>query len=288
MLGLDDLEIGLMFWAGEDSRKTLEEVKGFGLRAGQLGFPGSLSLEGAAERWDEALPAARFVAVTAVCSYVGEDYSDVPSVQRTVGLVPSATRVERIARTKAVSDVAKQLAIESVACHIGLVPEDAGDPVYAEIRDVTRDICDHCAANGQSFTLETGQEPAKVLLQFIADVDRPNLKINFDPANLILYGTGDPIEALDVLGRYVVSVHCKDGDWPAIDQPAALGIERPLGHGSVNFPAFLSKLKEIGYRGVLSIEREAADPDERARDIRTAITLLERLKEPYAAAHSQP
>ncbi len=284
MLGLDDLEIGLMFWAGENARKTLEEVKQFGLRAGQLGFPGELSLDGAAERWDEALTAERFIAVTAVCSYTGEDYADIPTVQRTVGLVPSATRSERIARTKAVSDVAKKLGIESVACHIGFVPEDATDPVYAQIRDVTREICDHCGTNGQIFTLETGQEPAKVLLKFIQDVERPNLKINFDPANMILYGTGDPVEALDVLGREVISVHCKDGDWPPRDQPAALGTERALGEGSVDFPAFISKLKEIGYRGVLSIEREGAEPAQRVRDIRQAIALLERLRTPHTPA----
>jgi len=284
MLGLDDLEIGLMFWPGENARKTLEEVKQFGLRAGQLGFPGELSLDGAAERWDEALTAERFIAVTAVCSYTGEDYADIPTVQRTVGLVPSATRAERIARTKAVSDVAKKLAIDSVACHIGFVPEDATDPVYAQIRDVTREICDHCGANGQFFTLETGQEPAKVLLKFIQDVERPNLKINFDPANMILYGTGDPVEALDVLGREVISVHCKDGDWPPRDQPAALGTERALGEGSVDFPAFISKLKEIGYRGILSIEREGAEPAQRVRDIRQAIALLKRLRTPQASA----
>jgi sugar phosphate isomerase/epimerase len=280
MLGLDDLEIGLMFWAGENARKTLEEVKQFGLRAGQLGFPGELSLDGAAERWDDALTAERFIAVTAVCSYTGEDYADIPTVQRTVGLVPSATRPERIARTKAVSDVAKKLAIDSVACHIGFVPEGATDPVYAQIRDVTREICDYCGANGQFFTLETGQEPAKVLLKFIQDVERPNLKINFDPANMILYGTGDPVEALDVLGGDVISVHCKDGDWPPRDQPAALGTERALGEGSVDFPAFISKLKEIGYRGLLSIEREGAEPAQRVRDIRQAIALLERLRTP--------
>ncbi len=284
MLGLDDLEIGLMFWAGENARKTLEEVKQFGLRAGQLGFPGELSLDGAAERWDDALTAERFIAVTAVCSYTGEDYADIPTVQRTVGLVPSATRAERIVRTKAVSDVAKKLAIDSVACHIGFVPEDATDPVYAQIRDVTREICDHCGANGQFFTLETGQEPAKVLLKFIQDVERPNLKINFDPANMILYGTGDPVEALDVLGGEVISVHCKDGDWPPRDQPAALGTERALGEGSVDFPAFISKLKEIGYRGILSIEREGAEPAQRVRDIRQAIALLERLRTPHTSA----
>ena len=165
-------------------------------------------------------------------------------------MVPPGTRTERVARTKAVSDVAQKLAIDSVACHIGFVPEDADDPLYHQLRDVTREVCDYCGANGQSFTLETGQEPAKVLLQFIADVDCSNLKINFDPANMILYGTGDPVEALDVLAHHVVS----------------------------------AKLKEIGYRGVLSIEREGVDSDEYARDIRKAIALLERLRKPYASA----
>lgn len=280
MLGLEDLEIGLMFWAGTDARKSLADVKQFGLRTGQLGFPGALSLDGAPEMWDEALTAQRFVATTAVCSYVGEDYSDVPAVQQTVGLVPPATQAERIARTKAVSDVAAKLGIDSVACHIGFIPEAPGDPVYLDIRDVAREICDHCQANSQSFTLETGQEPARVLLRFIEDVDRPNLKINFDPANMVLYGTGDPVEALNLLGKYVVSVHCKDGDWPAMDRPASLGVERPLGEGSVDFPAFLAKLKEIGYRGVLCIEREGAEGESRVREIHQAIRFLQRLKNP--------
>jgi L-ribulose-5-phosphate 3-epimerase len=277
MLGLDDLEIGLMFWAGKDARATLQRVKSFGVRAGQLGFPGDLPLDGAVERWDEALTAEHFTAVTAVCSYAGEDYSDIPTVQRTVGLVPRDTRAERVARTKAVSDVARGLGIESVACHIGFVPEEAHDPLYSEVRDVAREVCDHCGKNGQAFTLETGQEPAKVLLRFLGDVKRDNLKINFDPANMILYGTGDPIEALDVLGKHVLSVHCKDGDWPDRDQPAALGTERPLGKGSVDIPKFVSKLKEIGYRGVLAIEREEPDEAKRTADVKRAVKLLRSL-----------
>jgi sugar phosphate isomerase/epimerase len=276
--GLEDLEIGLMFWARPDARETLRRVKSFGLRAGQLGFPGDLPLEGAAERWDQALTAEHFTAIAAVCSYVGEDYADIPTVQKTVGLVPPGTRAERVGRTKAVSDVARSLGLESVACHIGFVPEDPKAALYAEIRDVARDLCDHCGNNGQSFTLETGQEPARVLLRFIEDVDRPNLRINFDPANMILYGTGDPIEALDVLAKRVLSVHCKDGNWPPRDQPLALGKEQPLGEGSVDFAKFLAKLKEIGYRGVLTIEREGVDEERQAADIRKAIALLKRLK----------
>jgi sugar phosphate isomerase/epimerase len=277
MLGLEDLEIGLVFGAGHDARATLQHVKSFGVRAGQLVFPGGYSLRRADEIWDEAFRAARFTPVGLVCSYVGEDYADIPTVQRTVGLVPEHTRTERVARTKAVADVGKELGIDSVMCHIGFVPEDANEPLYAEIRDVARDICDHCAKNGQNFTLETGQEPAHVLLQFIADVARPNLKINFDPANMILYGTGDPIEALGVLAKHVVSVHCKDGDWPRRDEPESLGKECVLGEGSVGLEAFVHKLKEIGYRGVLAIEREEPNLEQRDADLRTGVKLLRRL-----------
>jgi L-ribulose-5-phosphate 3-epimerase len=277
MLGLEDLEIGLVFGAGSDARATLEHAKSFGVRAGQIVFRGGDSLQRAGEVWDEALRAARFTPVTLVCSYVGEDYANIPTVQRTVGLVPESTRTARVARTKAIADVGKHLGVDSVACHIGFVPEDAHEPLYKAIRDVARDICSHCEKNGQNFTLETGQEPAHVLLQFIEDVARPNLKINFDPANMILYGTGDPIEALGVLAKHVVSVHCKDGDWPPRDQPEALGVERPLGEGSVGMDAFIHKLKEVGYRGVLSIEREEPNQAQRDADIRKAVKLLRSL-----------
>jgi L-ribulose-5-phosphate 3-epimerase len=274
MLGLEDLEIGLMFWAKEDALQTLREVKSFRVRAGQLGFSGELSLDGAAERWDRALTDEKFTPVSAVCSYIGEEYKDIPTVEATVGLVPAVTRAHRITRTKAVSDVAKELGIDAVACHIGFVPEDPASKLYQEIIDLTRDICDHCGKNGQRFTLETGQEPAKVLLQFIHDVERDNLKINFDPANMILYGTGDPIEALGVLAPHVISVHCKDGDWPDRDNPEALGVEKPLGEGAVGVDRFIHRLKELDYRGILCVEREEQNQEKRMKDIESAITLL--------------
>jgi sugar phosphate isomerase/epimerase len=277
MPALDPLEIGLMFWAKENARETLQDVKSYGVRAGQLGFPGDLDLAGKAEQWSDALKNEQVAVTTAVCSYVGEDYADIPTVQRTVGLVPADTRQKRVARTKAVADVAAKLQIKSVACHIGFVPHDRNAALYAEIRAIARDICDHCANHGQAFTLETGQEPAPVLLQFIRDVERPNLKINFDPANMILYGTGDPIDALGVLKEYVLSVHCKDGDWPPKDKADALGTERPLGEGAVGIRRFIEKLKEIGYTGVLSIEREELDQAKRAADVRSAVALLKRL-----------
>jgi sugar phosphate isomerase/epimerase len=157
------------------------------------------------------------------------------------------------------------------------VPEDPAHPDYTAVRDMVRRVCDRAAGHSQTFALETGQEPAQVLLQFFKDVDRPNLRINFDPANMILYGTGDPIEALRMLAPHVVSVHCKDGDWPPKGVPGALGTERPLGSGSVGIERFVATLRDIGFRGPLNVEREAEDQRERLSDIRKGVQLLDRL-----------
>ncbi len=277
MPDLKPLEIGVMFWAGRDPLETIREVKGLGVRCGQLGIPGDLELDGAADAWKQALEAEDFTLVTVFAAYKGEDYADIPTVQRTVGFIPPATRAEREERTYAVSDFAAALGVPSIATHIGFVPEDPSNADYVAVRDMVRRVCDHAAKHGQTFALETGQEPARVLLQFFEDVGRDNLRINFDPANMILYGTGDPIEALDVLAPHIVSVHCKDGDWPPKDVPGALGTEKPLGQGSVGIPRFIAKLKEIGYRGTLNIEREVPDQAQRLADIRAAVELLRSL-----------
>jgi len=262
-----------MFWTTGNPEQDIARVSGFGLSAGQLGFPGELPLENIGERWASALAKnADFALTTAVCSYVGEDYSDVETVRQSVGLVPQKTRAERVGRTTAVAEIAASLGVGSVACHIGFVPEDRQSAEYAELCSMVRDICDQLSRRGQNFTLETGQEPAGALMAFIDDVDRSNLKINFDPANLILYGMGDPVDALRTVASRVVSVHCKDGVRPK--QPGALGVEQPLGSGEVDFPAFLQALKQLGYKGILSIEREEPDAKRRDEDIRHAVKFL--------------
>jgi len=278
MQPLRDMEIGAMFWGGRDPHETLRELKSLGVRCGQIGIPGDMKLEGAAAAWRAALEAEQFTLVTVFGAFVGESYADIPTVQRTVGFIPPATRAEREARTLAISDFAAEVGTPSIALHVGFVPEDPADPDYVAVRDMVRRVADYAASRGQNFALETGQEPAHVLLAFLKGVDRPNVRINFDPANMILYGTGDPIEALGVLGSYVISLHCKDGDWPPKDVPGALGAERPLGQGSVGIERFIAKLKEIGYRGTLNIEREVENQQERLRDIRMAVGLLERLR----------
>lgn len=270
MQDLKPLEPGVMFWAERDS---LDEIRGLGVRCGQMCIPGGMKLtEGAAQEWKSEL-----TLVTVFAAYEGEDYADIPTVQRTVGFIPRDTREERERRTLEISDFAARLGVGSIACHIGCVPEDTADPDYVGVRDLVRRICDRAARNGQTFALETGQEPARVLLRFMEDVNRPNLRINFDPANMILYGSGDPIEALRLLGPRVASVHCKDGDWPPAGVPGALGRERPLGDGAVGIPRYVRTLAEIGFRGPLNVERETEDQQERLRDIARGIALLRSL-----------
>jgi sugar phosphate isomerase/epimerase len=185
---------------------------------------------------------------------------------------------------KEISDFARLLGCDVVALHLGFVPEDKSDPLYAEVIALTRDLCDHCKGRGQALHLETGQESADVLVRFISDVERPNLFVNFDPANMILYGSGEPIAALKKVGRHVHSVHCKDGKW-AKNPGREWGAEVPLGEGDVGMENYLRTLDEIGYAGPLTIEREIPqDPARQKAEIGHAVRLLSELKKKLGAA----
>jgi sugar phosphate isomerase/epimerase len=219
------------------------------------------------------------IAITVVFGgFEGESYADIPTVARTVGLVPPATRAARTAEMKEIADFARLLGVDAVGLHLGFVPHDPADPLRKEVLAVTRDICDHCGRQRQRVHLETGQESADTLAGFLAAVERDNLFVNFDPANMILYGSGDPIEALRKIGRHVRSVHCKDAKWAA--RPGVeWGREVPLGDGDVGMETFLRTLAEVGYDGPLTIEREIPqDPARQKEEIGRGMELLGGLK----------
>ncbi len=224
----------------------------------------------------------RDAGITVTCvfgGFEGESYADIATTARTVGLVPEETRAARSAEMKEISDFTKQLGCNTVGMHIGFVPEDRNSSSYKGLLDCTRDLLDHVGGNGQQLNLETGQETADHLLEFISDVGRPNLFINFDPANMILYGTGDPIEALKKVGHLVRSVHCKDAKWTTGKRGVDWGSEVALGEGDVGMETYLRTLQEVGYTGPLTIEREIAhDRDRQKADIGHAVNLLETLK----------
>ncbi len=207
------------------------------------------------------------------------NFVDGPS---TIGLVPPATRAARIDALKQTSDFAKRMGIPRVQTHCGFIPENPNDPLYDQVVHAIRDIAIHCAGNGQDFLMETGQETPTTMSRAILDVNQPNLGVGLDTANLILYGKANPVDAVDMIGQHVRSVHAKDGMWPT--DPMQLGKEVLIGTGRVDFLQVFSKLQKLGYQGAITIERETSGPQQ-MEDVKHEKAYLERV---LAQVHSNP
>ena len=158
--------------------------------------------------------------------------------------------------------------------HVGFIPENPNDPEFDAVVSAVRDVAQRCKDNGQRFLFETGQETPVTLLRTFEAVGLDNLGVNLDPANLILYGKANPVDALDVFGKYVMDVHAKDGVYPTDGK--SLGKEVLVGTGKVNFPEFVKKLREVGYDATLTIEREISGEQQR-KDIAVTKEYLEKL-----------
>lgn len=192
----------------------------------------------------------------------------------TLGLVPITYRYSRIQELKKGSDFAKKIGVTDVITHVGFLPENPSTTEFADVVCAIYEIASYCKDNGQYFLFETGQETPVTLRRTIEAVGTGNLGINLDPANLIMYGKANPIDALEVFGEFVRNIHGKDGSYPTDGNN--LGVETPIGKGKVNYPAFIAKLKEIGYNGPITIEREISG-DQQITDIKNAKELLESL-----------
>lgn len=192
----------------------------------------------------------------------------------TIGLVPAAYRSARLNTLKRCSDFMKKIGITDLVTHVGFIPVNPGDPDYIGLIGALRDLVKYCGNNGQYFLFETGQETPTTLLRTMEDIGFNNVGVNLDPANLLMYGMGNPLDALDVFGKQVRNIHGKDGVYPTNGRE--LGKEKPLGEGKVNYPAFIRKLKEIGYDRYITIEREI-NGEQQIKDIMAAKMLLERL-----------
>lgn len=193
---------------------------------------------------------------------------------KTIGLVPPSTRTARIDALKRASDLAKQCGIGAVHTHCGFIPEDPSDPLYPQAVSAIKEVASHCRQNGQIFLMETGQETPVTMLRAIEGTALDNVFANLDTANLILYGKGEPVGAMDVIGMRVRGLHAKDGLYPT--DPRNLGKEVAIGKGRVNFPELIRRLREISYSGPITIEREISGPQQEA-DIRASKLYLEQL-----------
>jgi len=216
---------------------------------------------------------------TVFLGFEGETYESIARTAETVGLVPLATRAARLAESYEIADFAALLGCSAVGSHIGFVPHDRTSPEYKSVVDTIRSLCDHLLKNKQTLHLETGQEPVDLLVAFMDDVQRPNIFINFDPANLILYGIGDPLGALRAVGSRVRGVHCKDGTATTGTPGVDWGCEVAFGMGEVDAEQFLRILHEIGYTGPLTIERElSSEPARQKAEIKQAVEFITAVK----------
>jgi sugar phosphate isomerase/epimerase len=190
----------------------------------------------------------------------------------TIGLVPPATRAARMDALRQASDFALLLGIPQVQTHCGFIPENPADPLYPGTVEAIRAVAAHCQGNGQYFLMETGQETPTTMSRMIRDAAMPNLAVGLDTANLILYGKANPVDAVDILGPHVRSIHAKDGRWPT--DPSELGKEVLIGTGLVDFRQVFAKLHRIGYTGAVTIERETSGPQQ-VEDVRKEKIYLE-------------
>lgn len=269
-------KIGVIVYLADNPQQVLEHVKSLGFTNIQAGAPSDRFFQSPErENLKRLIDSSGIEITTMFVTFPEEDYSSIQKIHDTGGFVPTEFRVKRTEYAKRVAEIAAFLGIPQIAAHLGFIPGDRDNPDYQDLVSRVTQIADVCKTHGLTFSFETGQEKAATLVQFIKDVDCDNIRVNFDPANMILYGSGDPLNALDLLGPYVGGVHGKDGVWADPDKRGKeWGTEVPLGEGDAGWDMIIARLKEIGYTGPITIEREVPG-EQQIIDIRKAHAFLE-------------
>jgi L-ribulose-5-phosphate 3-epimerase len=250
-MGFDNCQLGcwdMSLYTSENAEKVMRETQNRGVEITTLwaGWPGPT-------KWD---------------------FIDGPQV---LGLVPREYRPVRLDALKLAARFAVSIGISSITTHAGFIPENPSDPLYKEVVEAVKEIGEHCRERNLEFWFETGQETPITLRRALEDTGLDNLGVNLDPANLLMYGKANPVDAVDVLGALIRGVHAKDGDYPT--DVRALGRELPIGQGRVDFRALISKLAGQGFGGSLTIEREITGPEQRRDIMRGRDYLREILRE---------
>lgn len=192
----------------------------------------------------------------------------------TLGIVPPVYRANRLKELMRCADFAAALGVSAVCTHMGFIPENPNDSLYSDFVCAARHLGGYYKEKGISLNFETGQETPVTLMRVIEDIGLDNIGLNFDPANLLMYGKANPIDAVDMVGKYINGVHAKDGEYPTNGRE--LGREVTLGTGMVHFPEFIKKLKAVGYDGAITIEREISGERQKT-DVLKAVELLKPL-----------
>lgn len=259
-----------------DPRDLVEKVSRTGLNTIQIALDPLLAKPLVWGEIGETVSSAGMRLVSGMFGTIGEDYSSLESIRRTGGLVPDATWEANWENIQKHAQVAEALGLPLVTFHAGFLPANDTDPKFPILIDRLRRVADLFGERGIELGLETGQETAHTLEHFLQELDRPNVGVNFDPANMLIYNTGDPIESLVLLLPRLKQCHIKDASRPAESDDK--GREEPVGVGEVNWRLFLITLRKARYEGSLVIERERGD--NRIADIRRAAELVRNEGEP--------
>jgi L-ribulose-5-phosphate 3-epimerase len=258
----------------KDPRDLLAQLQAIGIKRAQIALD---PLRESPAIWgglSELCAVNDVTLVSGMFGTLGEDYLTLESIQRTGGVVPDATWPENWKNIQAAAHIAQQLGLKLVTFHAGFLPHEESDPRFRALLDRVKQIAGVFAAKHIQLGFETGQETADTLAAFLRKLNMPNVGVNFDPANMILYGKGDPIAALETLGPWLKQCHIKDA--VKTKTPGTWGEEVPVGRGEVDWRAFLRVLDRLNFRGSLAIEREAGG--QRVADIRAARLHLEKIQ----------
>ncbi|MCC6421078.1 MAG: sugar phosphate isomerase/epimerase [Gemmataceae bacterium] len=273
-MSVEPLAIGVCSWSLQvksvaELRKLLDRL---GINVVQIacGDPHHASWD-EGDRLPEVAKAAGFQMTGAMLGFPGEDYTTPATIQKTGGLGDPALRPERLQRLQWALDRTLALGLSDLMLHAGFIPEP-GNPDRKPFLDTLAKVSDLAKAKGVTVAFETGQETADLLRKTLDELKCPNLKVNFDPANVLLYDMGDPLRAVEILGPDIRSVHVKDAN--RTTTPGTWGEELPLGQGQVNIRQFIKALKKVGYCGSLCIEREVGDQEQRLQDVAHGIRYL--------------
>jgi L-ribulose-5-phosphate 3-epimerase len=273
-MALAPLSVGVCSWSLQV--KSIPELKGFMDRLGidlvqiACGDPHHAA-------WDEgddmpkAAKAAGFKIGGAMLGFPGEDYTTPKHIERTGGFGDPALRAERLERLTWALNRTRELGLTDLMLHAGFIPE-VGDPGRKPFLDTLGKVSQFAAEKGVTIAFETGQESSALLRRTLDDLKCPNLKVNFDPANMLLYDKDDPIAAVERLAPDIRTVHVKDANRPTVK--GQWGEEVPLGKGQTDTRKFLLTLKKAGYTGPLFIEREVGDQQQRFTDIAHGVRFI--------------
>ncbi len=267
--------LGVCSWSLQPANpaQLVQQLKEIGLSRVQLDLDPFREQPGVWDAAPELFAREGITPVSGMFRCVGEDYTTLETIRITGGLVPDSTWEQNWANAQTTVKTAARLGLKYVMFHAGFLPHDPKDPSFAKLIKRVREVARLFAGHGLTLGCETGQETAPALQEFLQHLDEPNVCVNFDPANMLLYNNGDPVEALRVVGGWVKGVHVKDALVTRV--PGTWGEEVTVGTGQVNWPAFLTALADANFPGWLCFEREAGN--QRVADIRAGRLFIENL-----------